>query len=74
MSGSAGVSFRLDEGDILAIAGPNGAGKTSLLKLLCGLESLALGDVVLKPEEHIRSQGPYKIFRFQPGFDGTPGQ
>ncbi|AXT28895.1 ABC transporter ATP-binding protein (plasmid) [Ruegeria sp. AD91A] len=39
------VSFRLEEGSILAIAGPNGAGKTTLLKLLCGIERIALGDV-----------------------------
>ncbi|WP_299640564.1 ABC transporter ATP-binding protein [uncultured Ruegeria sp.] len=39
------VSFRLEEGSILAIAGPNGAGKTTLLKLLCGIERIALGEV-----------------------------
>ncbi len=41
------VSFELAEGAILAIAGPNGAGKTTLLNLLCGVEPLALGDVLL---------------------------
>ena len=34
----------------------------------------ALGDVVLKPKEHIASQAPYRIFRFKPGVEGTPGQ
>jgi len=34
----------------------------------------ALSDVVLQPQDHIKSQGPYKIFRFQPGTEGTPGQ
>jgi len=34
----------------------------------------ALGDVILKSHQHISSQGPYKIFRFQPGVAGTPGQ
>ncbi len=34
----------------------------------------ALADVVLQSHEHIRSSGPYKIFRFQPGTAGTPGQ
>lgn len=34
----------------------------------------ALGDVILQPHEHIESRGPYKIFRFQPGAEGTPGQ
>jgi hypothetical protein len=34
----------------------------------------ALSDVVLQSRDHIKSQGPYKIFRFQPGTTGTPGQ
>jgi len=34
----------------------------------------ALSDVILKSHEHIKSKGPYKIFRFQPGAEGTPGQ
>ena len=34
----------------------------------------ALQDVVLRPQEHIEAQGPYRIFRFRPGVDGIPGQ
>lgn len=34
----------------------------------------ALSEVILQPREHIKSHGPYKIFRFQPGATGTPGQ
>ncbi len=34
----------------------------------------ALSHVVLQPRDHIKSQGPYKVFRFQPGTAGTPGQ
>jgi len=34
----------------------------------------ALSDVVLQRKEYIKSQGPYKIFRLQPGAEGTPGQ
>jgi sugar lactone lactonase YvrE len=34
----------------------------------------ALSDVILQSREHIKSQGPYRIFRFQPGVEGTPGQ
>jgi sugar lactone lactonase YvrE len=34
----------------------------------------ALGEVILQSQEHIRSQGPYRIFRFRPGIEGTPGQ
>jgi len=34
----------------------------------------ALSEVILQPSDHMKSQGPYKIFRFQPGVAGTPGQ
>lgn len=34
----------------------------------------ALSEVILQSQEHIRSQGPYRIFRFKPGIEGTPGQ
>lgn len=33
-----------------------------------------LSDVILQSQEHIITSGPYKIFRFQPGAEGTPGQ
>jgi sugar lactone lactonase YvrE len=34
----------------------------------------ALAEVVLQPDENIRAQGPYRIFRFRPGTEGVPGQ
>jgi sugar lactone lactonase YvrE len=34
----------------------------------------ALRDVVLQPRDHIKTQGPYKIFRFPAGIEGVPGQ
>ena len=34
----------------------------------------ALPELILKSSEHIRSQGPFRIFRFQPGVEGVPGQ
>ncbi|MTI02359.1 ABC transporter ATP-binding protein [Roseibium sp. RKSG952] len=52
-----GVSFDLDEGSVLAIAGPNGAGKTTLLNLLCGVETIALGDVLIRGQS-LRSLSP----------------
>ena len=34
----------------------------------------ALPELILKSDEHIRAQGPYRIFRFQTGSLGIPGQ
>jgi sugar lactone lactonase YvrE len=34
----------------------------------------ALGDVILQSKDYIKAQAPYKIYRFQPGAEGTPGQ
>jgi sugar lactone lactonase YvrE len=34
----------------------------------------ALYDVVLQSRDHIKAHGPYRIYRFQAGVDGTPGQ
>jgi len=34
----------------------------------------ALSELVLQPREHIQANQPYRIFRFQPGAIGVPGQ
>ena len=34
----------------------------------------ALPELILKSTEHIQANGPYRVFRFQPGFEGVPGQ
>ncbi len=34
----------------------------------------ALSEVLLRPQAHIRSQQPYRIFRFKPGTEGVAGQ
>jgi sugar lactone lactonase YvrE len=34
----------------------------------------ALPELILKSSEHVDANGPYRIFRFQPGEEGTPGQ
>src|SRR5579872_6344779 len=52
----AGVSFQIDQGEMVAFLGPNGAGKTTTLKLLSGLiyptagQASVLGHVPWKRE------------------------
>ena len=40
------VSFKLHEGEMVAIVGKNGAGKTTLSKLLCGFEKEDTGSIL----------------------------
>ena len=42
-----GVTFGIDDGDIVAVVGPNGAGKSTLLKVIVGLERPTHGTVRL---------------------------
>ena len=41
----AGVSFRLEGGEMLSLQGRNGSGKTSLLRMLCGLTPPVSGEI-----------------------------
>jgi branched-chain amino acid transport system permease protein len=40
-----GVTFGVDQGEILALVGPNGAGKSTLLRTICGLGPATSGTV-----------------------------
>jgi ABC-2 type transport system ATP-binding protein len=44
-----GVSFELEQGELLGLLGPNGAGKTTLLSLLAGAQSPDGGSVSVAP-------------------------
>jgi branched-chain amino acid transport system ATP-binding protein len=45
-----GVSFSVDEGEVVAVIGSNGAGKTTLFRAVCGLHRHSRGIVTFKGE------------------------
>ncbi|GGG11635.1 heme ABC transporter ATP-binding protein [Paenibacillus abyssi] len=46
-----GVSFSLEEGQMVGIIGPNGAGKSTLLSILSGVEPFQAGEVRLRDKK-----------------------
>jgi heme exporter protein A len=44
-----GLSFSLEQGELLELRGPNGAGKSSLLRLIAGLNKSPTGSLALEP-------------------------
>ena len=46
-----GVSFKVNKGEIYAIAGGNGAGKTTLLSLICGLNKPYRGKILFSNKD-----------------------
>ncbi len=58
----AGVSFTVDQGDVLGIIGPNGAGKTTLLNCISGLYRPDAGDIRWEAAS-ISGLAPYRIAR-----------
>ncbi len=59
----AGVSFTVEEGEVVCLLGPSGCGKTTLLRLIAGLESpdsgqaLVDGEDVTRVSPHLRGFG-----------------
>lgn len=52
-----GVSFHVDEGEIVALIGANGAGKTTILHTVSGLVRAAAGDIVFGSENISKTPG-----------------
>jgi ABC-type branched-subunit amino acid transport system ATPase component len=57
-----GITFGVDEGEILAVVGPNGAGKSTLLKTIGGLERPSAGTVTLAGER-VDGLAPHRVRR-----------
>src|SRR5262245_60934898 len=46
-----GVSFEIDDGELVALLGPSGGGKSTVLRIIAGLESPDNGQVFLNGED-----------------------
>ena len=57
-----GITFHVDQGEIVALIGANGAGKTSTLRAITGLERTAAGSIRFKDQE-ITKVKPHEIVR-----------
>src|SRR6202007_2532038 len=55
-----GVSFDMQQGQILGLIGPNGAGKTTLFNCLSRLYQPSAGDILMEGES-ILTRPPHKI-------------
>ena len=60
-----GVSFSVNEGEVIALIGANGAGKSTFLKILSGQLEPTQGDVLITPGERLSflQQDHFKIGR-----------
>ena len=45
-----GISFKIEQGEVLVIIGPSGCGKSTLLRCINGLEALDGGEILLRGE------------------------
>jgi branched-chain amino acid transport system ATP-binding protein len=55
-----GVTFTVDEGEIVALVGPNGAGKTTLLKAIGGMQPPTVGRIVFDGTDITRFK-PHRV-------------
>ena len=53
----SGISFKIDEGEIVGYIGPNGAGKSTTIKIMCGILTPDSGECT------INGMVPYKKYR-----------
>jgi branched-chain amino acid transport system ATP-binding protein len=57
-----GVSFEVNEGELVSLIGANGAGKTTTLKAITGTQQAAGGEIEFMGRS-IRGQGPWDLVR-----------
>ncbi len=59
-----GVSFKIYEGEFIAIVGTSGSGKSTLLNMLAGLEKPTKGSVMIA-DEYIENYSENRLVRFR---------
>ena len=57
-----GVSFEVQQGELVSLIGANGAGKTTTLKAITGLQSPSAGDIEFMGAS-IKGQGAWDLVR-----------
>ncbi|HWH85073.1 MAG TPA: ABC transporter ATP-binding protein [Burkholderiaceae bacterium] len=57
-----GVSFEVNEGELVSLIGANGAGKTTTLKAITGIQASAGGDIEYLGKS-IKGQGPWDLVK-----------
>ena len=57
-----GVSFEVNEGELVSLIGANGAGKTTTLKAITGTQPAASGDIEYLGRS-IKGQGPWELVK-----------
>ncbi len=57
-----GVSFEVNEGELVSLIGANGAGKTTTLKAITGIQPSAGGDIEYLGKS-IKGQGPWDLVK-----------
>ncbi len=57
-----GVSFEVQEGELVSLIGANGAGKTTTLKAITGTQPAAAGDIQFMGRA-IKGQGPWDLVK-----------
>ncbi len=57
-----GVSFEVNEGELVSLIGANGAGKTTTLKAITGLQPVAAGEIEYLGHS-IKGQGPWDLVK-----------